>query len=407
MTSSRPKDGVRHVVGVNLLWLVPGVVGGSEEYTVRCLAGLAERMSPDIEVRLFALEAFAQVHREVAESFETVLLSLDGKRKSVRVAAESSWLARQARRHRLDLLHHAGGVVPLVHNVPAVLTIHDLQPLVMPENFSRVKLAYLRLMLPRSARAVRVVVTPSEHAGRSVVDTLGVAPERVMTVPSGIDMAAIGPRDPAEELRVRTAYGITGPFFLLPAITYPHKNHLMLLRAFADLVATHPDVMLVLTGGEATSEAAVQTEVERLGLSDRVKRLGRVPRPDVDALFDAATALTFPSVFEGFGIPVLEAMAHGCPVISGNTTALPDVVGDAGILVSPYRPSEWTSAMAEVLDQPERREALRRSGLARAAHFDWRRSADALERAYLRALDRPVPATPGSTVSLRKPPGVR
>src|SRR5215212_5471494 len=94
----------RRLVGVNLLWLVPGVVGGSEEYTVRCLAGLAERMSPDIEVRLFALDRFAEVHREVAELFETVLLSLDGHRKSIRVAAESSWLANQARRHRLDLL---------------------------------------------------------------------------------------------------------------------------------------------------------------------------------------------------------------------------------------------------------------------------------------------------------------
>jgi alpha-1,3-rhamnosyl/mannosyltransferase len=389
-----PNGTARHLVGVNLLWLVPGVVGGSEEYTVRCLEGLAERMSPGIEVRLFALETFAEVHREVAEAFETVLLPLDGHRKPIRVAAESSWLARQARRHGLDLLHHAGGVVPLVHNVPAVLTIHDLQPLVMPENFSWVKLAYLRSMLPRSARAARVVVTPSEHAGRSVVDTLGVAPERVVTVPSGIDMTAIGPPDPAEEQRVRATYGITGPFFLLPAITYPHKNHLMLLRAFADLVVTHPDVTLVLTGGTATSEAAVQTEIVRLGLTDRVKRLGRVPRPDVDVLFDAATALTFPSVFEGFGIPVLEAMAHGCPVISGNTTALPDVVGDAGMLVSPYRPSEWTRAMAELLDQPERREALRRSGLARAAHFDWRRSADALERAYLQALDRTGSTTP-------------
>jgi alpha-1,3-rhamnosyl/mannosyltransferase len=403
-----PSDkAVRRVVGVNLLWLVPGVVGGSEEYTVRCLAGLAERMSPDIEIRLFALEAFAEAHREVAEAFETVLLRLDGRRKSIRVAAEHSWLAGQAWRHRLDLLHHAGGVVPVVHNVPAVLTIHDLQPLVMPENFSRVKLAYLRLMLPRSARAVRIVVTPSEHAGRSVVDTLGVAPERVMTVPSGIDITAIGPPDPAEERRVRGAYGLTGPFFLLPAITYPHKNHLMLLRAFADLVVTHKDVTLVLTGGEATSEESVRTEIARLGLTDRVKRLGRVPRPDIDALFDAATALTFPSVFEGFGIPVLEAMAHGCPVISANTTALPDVVGDAGILVSPYRPSEWTRAMAEVLDRPERRKVLRRSGLARATHFDWGRSADALERAYVRALDRPVPARPRSIVSLRKLPGAR
>ena len=200
-----------------------------------------------------------------------------------------------------------------------------------------------------------------------------------------------GPPDSAEQDRVRRAYGITGPFFLYPAITYPHKNHLTLLRAFADLRSTHPDANLVLTGGEAKAEPAVRNEISRLGLVDHVKRLGRIPRGDLETLLDAATAVTFPSLFEGFGIPVLEAMTHGRPVISSNTTSLPDVVGDAGILIDPHRPAEWTKAMAELLDHPDRCEELRRAGLARAAHFDWRRSIDALVGAYLTALERPDP----------------
>lgn len=373
-------------IGVNLLWLVPGAVGGSEEYTVRSLLGLAARGASDLDVRLFALEKLAEVHPAVVEAFDTVLLPMSGNRRAVRVAAECSWLAVQARRHRLDLLHHAGGVVPFVHTVPALLTIHDVQPLVLPENFSRVKVAYLRRMLPRSAAAARMIVTPSDHAGRSVVDLLGVRPDRVMTVASGIEPSDEGP-DPAEEARVRLAHDIPGPFVLYPARTYPHKNHLMLLRAFADLLTTHPDTTLVLTGGPGLADASVETEIARLGLGDRVRRLGRIPRADIDALLEAAVALTFPSVFEGFGIPVLEAMAHGCPVIAADATALPDVVGDAGIVIDPYRPDDWTRSMIELLDRPERAEQLRRAGRMRAAYFDWRRSADALEQAYRRALD--------------------
>jgi alpha-1,3-rhamnosyl/mannosyltransferase len=374
-------------VGVNLLWLVPGAVGGSEEYTVRCLAALAERLSPTVEVRLFALERLAEVHPGLLDAFETVLLPMQGERRAVRVAAESSWLASQARRHRLDLLHHAGGVVPMVHTVPAVLTIHDLQPLVIPENFGRVKLTYLRAMLPRSARAARVVITPGAHAGRSVINLLGVPSDRVMTVSSGIEVQPDRHPDPAEIARVRRAYDVPGAYFVYPARTYPHKNHLMLLRAFADLLATHPGTTLVLTGGPGLAESSTVREISRLGLDKRVKRLGRVPRADVDALLDGATALTFPSVFEGFGIPVLEAMAQGCPVLAADATALPDVVGDAGIVIDPYRPADWTRSMADLLDRPALRDQLRAAGLVRAAHFDWRRSGDALERAYLRALD--------------------
>jgi alpha-1,3-rhamnosyl/mannosyltransferase len=374
-------------VGVNLLWLVPGAVGGSEEYTVRCLAALAERLSSSVEVRLFALERLAEVHPGLLDVFETVLLPMQGERRAVRVAAESSWLASQARRHRLDLLHHAGGVVPMVHTVPAVLTIHDLQPLVIPENFGRVKLAYLRAMLPRSARAARVVITPGAHAGRSVIDLLGVPPDRVMTVSSGIEVRPDRHPDPAEIERVRRTYDVPGAYFVYPARTYPHKNHLMLLRAFADLLTTHPDTSLVLTGGPGLAEASTVREIARLGLDERVRRLGRVPRADVDALLDGATALTFPSVFEGFGIPVLEAMAQGCPVLAAGATALPDVVGDAGIVLDPYRPADWTRSMADLLDRPAHRAQLREAGLVRATHFDWRRSGDALERAYLRALD--------------------
>jgi alpha-1,3-rhamnosyl/mannosyltransferase len=366
-------------VGVNLLWLVPGVVGGSEEYTIRTLLGLAEQGTDDFELTVFCLRAFVDAHPEVADVFETVTLPLTGREKSMRLAAESSWLGYQSLHHELDLMHHAGGIMPPLRGAPGVLTIHDLQPIVMPEHFNPVKRNFSRIAIPRSAKAARLVLTPSEFTRQSVIDVLDAEPDRVVVVPHGV---APTPAEatPADELRDR--YDIDRPYFVFPAITYPHKNHLLLVRALPAV----PDALLVLTGGAAQVEDEVLAEADALGVADRVRRPGRVPRVDLDGLLDGATALLFPSLFEGFGAPVLEAMTRGCPVVAADTTALPEVVGDAGILLPPDEPEEWSRVMLDLLANESRRQGLAEAGRARAALFTWGRSADALRAAYELAL---------------------
>lgn len=367
-------------VGVNLLWLVPGVVGGSEEYTIRALLGLAEQAPDDLELTLFSLRAFVDSHPEVAAAFPTVTLPLTGREKSIRLAAESSWLGYQSHHRRIELMHHAGGIMPAIRGAPGVLTIHDLQPLVMPEHFSAVKRNFSRVVVPRSVRAARLVLTPSEHTRQSVIELMGATPSEVVVVPHGV-ASTPQPATAAEALRAR--YELFGPYFLFPAITYPHKNHALLVRALAAV----PEALLVLTGGAGPSERALEEEAERLGVSDRIRRPGRVPRADLDGLIDGATALLFPSRFEGFGAPVLEAMSRGCPVVAADVTALPEVLGDAGILLSPDEPEEWSRVMLDLLEHHDRRRALSDAGRGRAASFSWRRSADALRHAYLKALE--------------------
>ena len=165
-----------HRVGVNLLWLVPGVVGGSEEYTVRTLDGILDVAPPDVDLVLFALRPFIEAHPELTDRIETVTLSLTGRDKSVRVAAESSWLAFQCRRHGVAMVHHAGGILPAVRAVPGLLTVHDVQPLLQPENFSPAKRAFSRAVLPRSAKAARLVVTPSEYSRQALLSMVDVPP---------------------------------------------------------------------------------------------------------------------------------------------------------------------------------------------------------------------------------------
>jgi alpha-1,3-rhamnosyl/mannosyltransferase len=361
--------------------MVPDKVGGSETYTVRLLRGLAERAS-EIEYTLFALPAFAAKHADLARTFRTAFAPVTGQFKSFRVAGENSWLAAQAKLRKIDLMHHAGGTVPMIRTARPVLTIHDLQYLYYPEYFTRTKLAWLRVQVPRSAEQARLILVPSEYTRRTVIERLSIDPSIVIVVPHGI--APRTEQEPAPDIRER--YAIEGPYFLYPAITYPHKNHLVLIQAFARVLELHPDASLVLTGGQAQMETRLAHEVRELGIGSRVKRLGFVPARDLEALYLDAVATTFPSRFEGFGAPVLEAMSRGCPVIAADATALPEVVGDAGVLVSPDNAEEWCQAMCDLLEDDARRAELAKKGLERAREFTWSRAADILEDAYRHVL---------------------
>ncbi|MBA2312928.1 MAG: glycosyltransferase family 4 protein [Actinobacteria bacterium] len=377
-------------VGINLLWMVPGVVGGSETYMTRLLSGLAERTS-NIEYTLFALPQLQTSHPELERNFQIAYAPVTGQWKSFRVAGENSWLARQCRRRRIHLVHHAGGVVPFIRRSRPLLTIHDLQYLFFPEYFTKAKLAYLRVMVPRSAETARLVLTPSEYTRRTVIERLNIDPSVVIVVPHGISLRPT--RTTSGDVRQR--YGLEGPFFLYPAANYPHKNHLLLIDAFARLAQVHPDTMLVFTGARAGAEWSVaramgeriSAEIRKGRIEGRVKRLGYVPAEDLDALYQEAIAVTFPSRFEGFGAPALEAMARACPVIASNVTALPEVVGNAGYLVSPDNSEEWTKAMSDMLEDEDLRMIYVKSGPERAREFGWGRSAKILEEAYLHALE--------------------
>lgn len=373
-------------VGVNLLWLLPGAVGGSEEYTTRALRGLAELAPPDLQLTLFALDGFVDAHPDLAAAFPTVTAGVDGRSRARRVAAEATWLARAARRPSIDLLHHAGGVVPpgpAVGRFPSVLTIHDLQPLVLPENFRPVKRRWLHAMIPRSARRARMILTPSDPASASVVERLGVAPERVMTVPHGIETPPPVAPDRLDEVRRR--YRLDGPVVLYPAIPYRHKDHATLVRAFARVAAARPDATLVLPGGTERDEAGLAAVIRATGRGDQVRRTGRIGWDDLHALYALATVVAVPSRFEGFGAPALEAMAAGVPVVAADATALPWVVGDAGVLVAVGDEGAWAEALARLLDDPGERRRLIAAGHDRAATFTWERSAAALAAAYRRA----------------------
>jgi glycosyltransferase involved in cell wall biosynthesis len=350
---------------VNLCWLVPGVVGGSEESVTDALRAVADDLPDDLELRLAVLETFPTAHPDLAERFDTSVLRHDGSNKARRVAAEHTWLVREARRWGAGVVHHAGGVVPLVHPGRVVLTIQDLQPLDLPQNFSPRKRAYIRAMVGRSARSAAVVHVPSSFTRDRVTALLRVPPERVRVVPW-----FPRPSPPADqEAAAASTLGVPRRFVLYPAITYPHKNHLVLLEAFSRLLSSDPDVRLVLTGGEGPSEPAVQRRLAAPDLRGRVLRTGRVPTGVLEELYRRAAVVVVPSRYEGFGLPVLEAMQRGCPVIASSAGSLPEVSSSAEV-VDPGDVTAWSRAMQSVLAMtPAERSARVADGFRLAGRF--------------------------------------
>jgi alpha-1,3-rhamnosyl/mannosyltransferase len=371
----------RAYVGLNLLWLVPGEVGGSEESTLASVRALLHLADPALDLRLFVLEPFVRAHPDLAAALPTEVLPLAGRARSARIAAEASWLAWRTR--GLDLVHHAGGTAPPLRSAPYVLTVHDLQPLEHSATHGALKRAYLAASVPRSVRRARLTAVPSEFVRRSVLERTGADPDRVAVVPHGVDV--LDPATPEVDLRER--YHLDGPIVLYPAITYPHKNHRVLVRAFAKVLETRPEALLVLTGGEGAEEEGIVTAIADLGISPRVRRTGRIPAADVAGLYRAASVVAVPSRYEGFGLPAVEAMAYGAPVVVAAAAALPEVVGDAGILVDPDDVDGWADAIGGLLDSPERRRRLVDAGRGRARRFSWEANGAALAALYHRALD--------------------
>ncbi|MEX2628177.1 MAG: glycosyltransferase [Ilumatobacteraceae bacterium] len=269
-------------VAVNLLWCIPGQVGGSEEYLARQLQGLtavdpgADRASPT----LFTLPTYPAAHPELADRFPIVSPRFSGQRRGRRVIAEHTWLRRRARAgpgrsDGFDLVHHGGGTAPMTGSRPTVLTIHDLQYLEHPHFVSPRKLRYLRAAVPRSVARASIVAVPSEFVRGTVVDALGVDPDRVVVVPHGIDAPAWPVVEDEAALRARWGLG-TGPVLVYPAITHPHKNHRLLLDTMRHHWADEPDLRLVLLGGRGAADAEVERAIHEHGLHDRVVRPRRV-----------------------------------------------------------------------------------------------------------------------------------
>ena len=341
----------------NLCSVVPGQVGGSEVYAARLLAAVASipgLCDGAVELELATMAGVRSAHPELAR-LAWHEARWRGNSRVRRAAVESTWLARRS--VGFDLVHHFGGRLPARRAGLPVLTVHDIQPLDLPCNFSATKRRYLGWALPRSVRAAALVTVPSQWVADRLADRLAVPPDRIRVV-SPTYRAGTPPAGPAP---------LDGqPFVLYPAATYPHKNHAALIAAHAAVRARHGDTLLVLTGAAGRAHAEVAEQAAR---TPGVVHLGWVDDARLASLMSAAVAVAFPSRYEGFGLPVLEAMRSGTPVIAADAAALPEVVGDGGTLVDPDDVDGWVDALVEARSGSPRILRQVDRGRVRAADF--------------------------------------
>ncbi|MGH9900326.1 MAG: glycosyltransferase family 4 protein [Pyrinomonadaceae bacterium] len=266
-------------------------------------------------------------------------------------------------------------------------TIHDLSFEHLPETFRRRSRVQLRLTVRRTARAAAHILTISNYTRRDIISTYGVAPERITVAP--LAAAAHFRPAPAREVeRVRRAFGIEGEYILAVGAIQPRKNLARLVRAYADLRRRRPRTklpQLVLVGKRAWLYGETLRAVEESGVGGHTIFTGYVSEGDLPALYTGAKCFVYPSYFEGFGLPPLEAMQCGTPVVTGDRTSLPEVVGDAGLMVDPFDIGAIAGAVERLLDSPALRAELRAKGLARAKIFSWRENARLTLAAYERA----------------------
>jgi glycosyltransferase involved in cell wall biosynthesis len=360
-------------VAVNLLFLGPGLPG-DRVYCVKLLRSLAA-----VEA---ANEYFLIVRQGVelpglpAERFHLIRAPVSEHSRVWRTVWEYGLMPRRVRGARPAVLHGLGSRSPAVAPCPLILTVHDVIYRRFPESAPLSHRLFMRCLHGREARRADRVLVPSHHAAREVAECLGVRDDRIRVVPLGPGNDFQPLRDEGVLREVRARYRLRCPYVLSVCRAYPHKNLPGLLRAFRRLRDMgQKEVQLVLAGDRSGWGRGLDRLTGELGLADAVVFTGYVSDRDVNALYTAAAVFAFPSLAEGFGLPVLEAMACGTPVVASRFTAGPEVAGPAGLIADPSDPEEFARALARVLGDARLREDLRAKGLARARGFTWERCA--------------------------------
>jgi glycosyltransferase involved in cell wall biosynthesis len=357
---------------------------------VRNLVRHLARLDHETTYFLFCLRSDEATLRDLAENFVPVIDDSAG------YGLREHWsIPRLVRRLGADLLHTPHYVLPLLARRPAVVTVHDCIHLRFPEYLPRgPALRYARVMMSAALRRSALVFTVSEASRRDILHFYPrTDPEQILVVHNAVDAALLVAPDEAERERVRERYQIRGRFVLYAGNVKPHKNVDRLVHAFARL-RQRPgleDVKLLIIGQDENRYAGLRRTVEEAGVRQDVRFFGFVPDATLATLYRLASVFAFPSLYEGFGLPPLEAMACGTPVVTSRLSSLPEVVGDAALLVDPYSVEEIEAALARVLADDALRADLAARGLERARCFSWERSARAIHGAYMKVLGVTAP----------------
>jgi glycosyltransferase involved in cell wall biosynthesis len=375
-------------VGLNLIFLVPGETGGMEVAARELIPALLAAAPAGMRFTAFInREAAASGDGPWGELLPAVTVPVSARNRAQWVLGEQALLPRQAARAGVDLVHSLASTAPLHGRFRRVVTIHDLIYARFPEAHSGMRGKGMRVLVPWAARRSERVIADSQSTRDDLVRLLGMDPERIDVVPLGL--GALRRQTPMAEREVRARFDLGERRIVLSlSAMRPHKNLARLIGALARIPADSRP-LLVLPGYQTWHEGELRERAASAGVAADVRFPGWVSGAELEGLWAIADCFVFPSLYEGFGLPVLEAMARGVPVACSNAASLPEVAGDAALLFDPNDEPAITAALLRLLQDSALRERMRSRGLIRAGEFTWERAARLTLASYARALARP------------------
>lgn len=365
-------------IGLNLIGYTPGGMGGVETYFRNLLEYLQEIDKDNSYVLLYDDKSIGFFHLS-NPAFNSKLFN--NKRGSLgRFIRSSLKKTIKIDLHMLridglglDIIHHPFSVLSHVGlKTPAVLTFHDMQHEFYPKFFSQRELLNRQRNYKVSAEVAKRIIAISEYSKKNLIEQYNIPADKIDVVYPGCGNEFHVIDDPEDLKRINEIYKLTRPFIYYPAATWPHKNHNRLLLAIKILKKNYKfDGNLILTGIAKQVHSDILSEIERLGLNKIVRILGYLPYSHLPYIYNMARLLIFPSLFEGFGIPIVEAMACGCPVVCSNVTSIPEVAGNACEMFNPFDSEDIASKIWSVWIDKDKRTQMRLSGFERVKVFNW------------------------------------
>ncbi|MHB1809363.1 MAG: glycosyltransferase family 4 protein [Solirubrobacteraceae bacterium] len=374
-------------IGLNLIFLVPGETGGMEVYARELLPALTQA-APQTRFTAFVSEEAASAGGPWGELMRAVTVPVRARSRAQWVLGEQLLLPRLAAREGVELLHSLASTAPARGRFRRVVTVHDLIYARFPETHGGLRAQGMRALVPLAARRSDRVIADSQSTRDDLVELLRVPAAQIDVVPLGIgNTIRAGPLG-AAQTRARLALDAR-PLLLSLSAKRPHKNLLALIGALARIpVERRPQ--LAIPGYPTEHEAELRERVRSFGLEADVRMPGWLAGEELEGLWSLTDAFVFPSLYEGFGLPVLEAMARGVPVACSNASSLPEVAGDAAILFDPRSETEIAGAIERLLGDAREAQRLRRAGRERASRFSWGRTAELTLASYARTFELPA-----------------
>jgi glycosyltransferase involved in cell wall biosynthesis len=372
-------------VGLNLIFLVPEETGGMEVYARELIPALLAAAPPQTRFTAFVNRSpGGSAGDPWSELMPVVNVPVNARSRMQWVAGEQTLLPPLAMRAGVDVVHSLASTAPLWGRFRRVVTIHDLIYARFPEAHPGIRGKGMRLLVPAAARRADRIIADSHSTQADLVNLLDLRSERIDVVPLGI--GHLQRELPLPELDTRQRFGLESRRVLLSlSAKRPHKNLMALIDALARVSAERRP-LLVLPGYPTWHERELRERANAAGVDSDVRFLGWVTGAELEGLWALADGFVYPSLYEGFGLPVLEAMARGVPVACADATSLPEVAGEAALLFDPRDPDAIEAAITRLLDDVQLRERLRVRGRQRAQQFTWERTARETLASYDRAL---------------------